>query len=211
MTPEVYWKSVLPNSPMPQSLKDLLYTTTEWNDEKNTAVDVGKGGVSVDTGKPGKHTNVGVGKGGVAVHTGKGTNVGVGKGGVSVHAGKPGKRTKVGVGKGGVTVRSGHKGKPVYVGVKPGSSPFIYNYAASKDQLKDDPNVALFFLEKDLKQGEEMNLHFTKSNGKSTFLPRKVADSIPFSSKNLPEIYNEFEVKPESTEAEIMQQTLTEC
>lgn len=228
VTPEVYWKSVLPNSPMPQSLKDLLYTTTEWNDEKNTAVDVGKGGVSVDTGKPGKHTNVGVGKGGVAVHTGKGTNVGVGKGGVgvhtgkgtnvgvgkggvSVHAGKPGKRTKVGVGKGGVTVRSGHKGKPVYVGVKPGSSPFIYNYAASKDQLKDDPNVALFFLEKDLKQGEEMNLHFTKSNGKSTFLPRKVADSIPFSTKNLPEIYNEFEVKPESTEAEIMKQTLTEC
>ncbi|WP_213074986.1 hypothetical protein, partial [Acinetobacter baumannii] len=43
VTPEVYWKSVLPNSPMPQSLKDLLYTTTEWNDENNTAVDVGKG------------------------------------------------------------------------------------------------------------------------------------------------------------------------
>nr|GEY07057.1 hypothetical protein [Tanacetum cinerariifolium] len=87
VTPEVYWKSVLPNSPMPQSVKELLYTT-EWNDEKNTAVDVGKGGVGVHTGK---------------------------------------------------------------------------------------------------------------------------ADSIPFSLKNLPEIYTEFEVKPESTEAKIMKQTLAEC
>lgn len=26
VTPEVYWKSVLPNSPMPKAIKDLLYT-----------------------------------------------------------------------------------------------------------------------------------------------------------------------------------------
>uniref|UniRef100_A0A251TPW6 Uncharacterized protein n=1 Tax=Helianthus annuus TaxID=4232 RepID=A0A251TPW6_HELAN len=49
VTPEVYWKSVLPNSPMPKSIKDLLYS--EWNDEKSTA---GKSGVGVHTykGKP---------------------------------------------------------------------------------------------------------------------------------------------------------------
>ncbi|KAD5803051.1 hypothetical protein E3N88_14411 [Mikania micrantha] len=108
VTPEVYWKSVLPNSPMPKSLKDLLYTATE-------------------------------------------------------------------------------------------------------TQLKDNPNVALFFLQTDLHQGKEMSLHFIKTEEKSTFLPRKIADSIPFSSTKLPEIYNEFSVKPGSTEAEIIKQTLSEC
>ncbi|XP_076932269.1 BURP domain protein RD22-like isoform X1 [Bidens hawaiensis] len=232
VTPEAYWKSKLPNSPMPNSIKDLL--NTEWNDEKSTAVGVGKGGVSVHTGKPGKRTDVGVGKGGVGVHTGspgkgtnvgvgkggvgvhtgspgKGTNVGVGKGGVGVHTGKPGKRTDVGVGKGGVQVHTGHKGKPVYVGVTKGPNPFVYNYAASEDQLKDNPNVALFFLENDLHQDAEFNLHFTKNDQKSTFLPRKIADSIPFSSNKLPQIYDEFSVKPDSVEAEMMKQTLNEC
>ncbi|MFS7909031.1 putative BURP domain-containing protein [Helianthus anomalus] len=212
LTPEVYWKSVLPNSPMPKSIKDLLYT--EWNDEKSTAVGVGKGGVSVHTGKPGKRTDVGVGKGGVGVHTGKpgkGTDVGVGKGGVGVHTGKPGKRTDVGVGKGGVEVHTRHKGKPVYVGVHKGPDPFVYLYAASEDQLKDNPNVTMFFQENDLHQGKEMKLHFTKNDQKATFLPRKIADSIPFSSNKLPQIYDEFSVKPDSMEAEIMKQTLNEC
>ncbi|KAM0053580.1 putative BURP domain-containing protein [Helianthus debilis subsp. tardiflorus] len=212
VTPEVYWKSVLPNSPMPKSIKDLLYT--EWSDEKSTAVGVGKGGVSVHTGKPGKRTDVGVGKGGVGVHTrkpGKRTDVGVGKGGVGVHTGKAGKGTHVGVGKGGVNVHTGHKGKPVYVGVHKGSNPFVYKYAASENQLKDNPNVALCFKENDLHQGEEMNLHFTKNDEKATFLPRQIADSIPFSSNNLPQIYEEFSVKPDSMEAEIMKQTLSEC
>ncbi|KAL8263367.1 hypothetical protein R6Q59_024716 [Mikania micrantha] len=192
VTPEVYWKSVLPNSPMPKSLKDLLYT--EWNDEKSTVVGVGKGGVGVHTGKPGKRTDVGVGKGGVGVHTGK-----------------PGKRTHVGVGKGGVEVHTGHKGKPVYVGVHNSPNPFLYKYAATETQLKDNPHVALFFLQTDLHQGKEMSLHFIKTEEKSTFLPRKIADSIPFSSTKLPEIYNEFSVKPGSTEAEIIKQTLSEC
>ncbi|KAJ0624856.1 putative BURP domain-containing protein [Helianthus annuus] len=212
VTPEVYWKSVLPNSPMPKSIKDLLYT--EWSDEKSTAVGVGKGGVSVHTGKPGKRTDVGVGKGGVGVHTGKPgkrTDVGVGKGGVGVHTGKPGKGTHVGVGKGGVNVHTRHKGKPVYVGVGKGPNPFVYKYAASENQLKDNPNVALFFKENDLHQGKEMNLHFTKNHEKATFLPRQIADSIPFSSNKLPQIYEEFSVKPDSMEAEIMKQTLSEC
>ncbi|XP_076932271.1 BURP domain protein RD22-like isoform X3 [Bidens hawaiensis] len=157
---------------MPKSIKDLLYT--EWNDEKNTAVGVGKGGVGVHTEKQGKRTDVGVGKGGVQVHT-------------------------------------GHKGKLVYVGVTKVPNLVNYKYAASEDQLKDNPNVALFFLENDLHQGAEFNLHFTKTNQTSTFLPRKIADSIPFSSNKLPQIYNEFSVKPDSVEAKMMKQTLNEC
>ena len=123
---------------------------------------------------------------------------------MNVNTGKPGKRTNVGVGKGGVTVGTGSKGKPVYVGVHPGPDPFIYNYAATEDQLHDNPNVALFFLEKDMMPGTKMTLHFTKSTSPSTFLPRQVAKSIPFSLNKLPEIMNKFSVKSDSLEAEVM-------
>ncbi|CAN1162099.1 BURP domain protein RD22 [Linum perenne] len=256
ITPELYWKSVLPNTPMPKAVSDLLQP--DFLEDKSTAVTVGnggvhvdagkgkpsgtavnvgkggvnvntgkgkpgggthvsvggKGGVDVNAGKPGKRTNVGVGKGGVGVTTGKPggrTNVGVGKGGVGVSAGKPGGRTHVGVGKGGVSVNTGHKGKPVYVGVSPGKSPFIYNYAATQDQLHDNTNAALFFLEKDMHPGKVMNLDFTETPQRATFLPRQVADSIPFSSKKLPEIFNEFAVKPESQEGQTMKNTIEEC
>ncbi|XP_076904048.1 BURP domain protein RD22-like [Bidens hawaiensis] len=210
VTPETYWKSVLPNAPMPTAVTDLLH-----NDKStNVQVGIGQGGVSVHA--PG--VNVGVGSGGVYVHA-PGTNVGVGKGsGVSVHA--PGTNVgdvkatpkgnceKVDVGKGGVIVRCHNKKKPVDVEV----SPFSYKYAAADDQLKDDPNVALFFLEKDMHKGNAMNLHFTKTTSpSSTFLPRKVADTIPFSSKKLPELYTRFSIKPNTVESESMKKTIDEC
>lgn len=122
------------------------------------------------------------------------------------------KGTSVGVGKGGVTVGTGVKGKPVYVGVKPGPSPFNYLYAATEDQLHDNPNVALFFLEKDMKPGTKMTLQFTQTtNAAATFLPRQIAEKIPFSSKKLPEVFNYFSVKPNSLEAETMKKTISEC
>ncbi|KAJ6697948.1 BURP DOMAIN PROTEIN USPL1-LIKE [Salix purpurea] len=260
LPPELYWKSVLPNTPMPKSVRDLLHP--DLVEDKSTSVAVGKGGVNVDAGKgkpggtvvavgkggvnvdagkgkPGGGTSVNVGKGGVNVDAGKGkpgggTSVNVGKGGVGVDAGKgkpgsggthvsvggpgvgvdtgkPGKKTKVGVGKGGVSVNTGKKGKPVIVGVHPGPNPFIYNYAATETQLRDDPNVALFFLEKEMHPGKVMNLQFTENTDTATFLPRQVADSIPFSSEKLPEIYSEFSVKPGSMEAEEMENTIKEC
>jgi hypothetical protein len=188
-------------------------------DDKSTSVNVGKGGVNVDAGKgkPGG-TSVDVGKGGVNVNTGKGkpagggTHVNVGGKGVGVNTGKPdGKGTNVGVGKGGVSVSTGHKGKPVNVGVTPGKNPFVYQYAATETQIHDDPNVALFFLEKDLQSGTKMNLHFTKNANTETFLPRQVSESIPFSSNKIPEILNRFSVKPGSMEADLMQNTIKEC
>ena len=172
----------------------MLYA--EWMDDKSTAVDVGEGNVGVNTGSSG----------------GPGTNVQVGKGsGVEVSTGTPGEETDVGVGKNGVVVKSGNKGKPVYIGITTGPSPFDYNYAASAAQLHDDPNVALFFLEKDLHQGTSMNLHFVKSTTTTTFLPRNVADSIPFSSDKLPEIFDRFSVKQNTVESEIIKNTLSEC
>ncbi|GFP80267.1 dehydration-responsive protein rd22 [Phtheirospermum japonicum] len=191
---------------MPKAVKDLLKPGTlfnsllllisHWLEDKSTSVGVTKGGVNVNTGrgKPG------------------GTNVNVGHGSVGVHTGKPGRRTNVGVGKGGVTVGTGtRKGKPVYVRVKPGSNPFQYLYAATETQLQDDPNVALFFLEKDLHAGKKLNLQFTKTKNKATFLPRQTADSIPFSSNKLPEILNTFSLNPNSDEAEAIKRTIREC
>lgn len=196
LSPELYWKTSLPNTPMPKAVSDLLHP--DFTEEKGTSVSVGKGsGVNVNTGKG---------------SSGGGTHVTVGKGpGVRVNTGKPGKRTNVGVGKGGVSVSTGRKGRPVYVGVNPGKNPFVYKYAASENQLHDNPNVALFFLEEDIHPGTKMNLQFTKSSNKATFLPRQVAESIPFSSNKLPEILSKFSVTPRSVEAETIKETLAEC
>ncbi|KAK4364933.1 hypothetical protein RND71_016291 [Anisodus tanguticus] len=211
-TGETYWNTKLPNTPMPKAIKESLQPTG-LTEDKSTSVGVGKGGVNVNTGKGHSGgTNVNVGHKGVGVNTGKGhhgTDVNVGHKGVNVNA--PG--THVGVGKGGVGVTTpGHHGHPpVSVGVHPGPSPFNYNYAAKDDQLHDDPNVALFFLEKDLHQGSNMNLHFVKTTNGATFLPQQVANSIPFSSNKMPEILNQFSVEPNSEEAQVMKQTVQEC
>ncbi|XP_020227180.1 BURP domain protein RD22 [Cajanus cajan] len=208
LPPEVYWKSKLPTTPMPKAIIDILHP--DWVEEKSTSVSVGKGGVNVDTGKtkPGG-TSVNVGKGGV--------NVNVGHGNPNPKPNpkpkpKPKRKgTSVSVGKGGVNVHTGPKGKPVHVGVGP-HSPFDYNYAASDTQLNSDPNVALFFLEKDLHQGTKFNLHFTPtSNIEATFLPRTVADSIPFSSNKVSDTLNEFSITPGSDEAQTVKNTLSEC
>ncbi|KAE9609164.1 hypothetical protein Lal_00020237 [Lupinus albus] len=222
LNPEVYWNSKLPTTPMPKAITDILHP--DWMEEKSTNVGVGKGGVNVDAGKgkPGG-TTVNVGKGGVNVHApGKGkpggTAVNVGKGGVVVHApgkgGQGGTNVNVGRGKGGGVIvgTKGPKGKPVYVGVGKDNAPFLYNYAAEETQLYDNPNVALFFLEKDLHAGSKFDLHFTKSsNNDATFLPRQVADSIPFSSKKVDDIFNVFSVKPGSEKGEAMKKTINEC
>ncbi|KAI6680062.1 hypothetical protein NL676_033943 [Syzygium grande] len=83
LTPELYWKSVLPNTQMPKFIKVMLQQQSDFMEDESTSVDVGKGGANVDAGK---------GKPG-------GTTVGVGKGGVGVDTGSPGKGTSVGVAK----------------------------------------------------------------------------------------------------------------
>lgn len=63
---------------------------------------------------------------------------------------------------------------------------FKYEYESGETQLNQDPNVALFFLERDLHSGNKMNLHFSKPTIHQPFLPRQLANSTPFSSKNPP-------------------------
>ncbi|XP_010276358.1 PREDICTED: BURP domain protein RD22-like [Nelumbo nucifera] len=88
------------------------------------------------------------------------------------------------------------------------------NYAkslASKDKFHLDPNVAYYFLDESLRQGTKMNLDITGTRNRATFLPRQVADSIPFSSNKLPEILRRFRVKQHSVAAEAMEETIKVC
>jgi hypothetical protein len=92
--------------------------------------------------------------------------------------------------------------------------PFYYIYAASEIQLHDKSNVALFFLEKDLYYGKKLNMQFTKTtsnNDGTKFLPKEVADSIPFSSNKMENILDKFSIKKESKEYEIVKHTINEC
>ncbi|KAL9230320.1 hypothetical protein vseg_005688 [Gypsophila vaccaria] len=163
---EEYWNKLLPDTPMPKTIRDSLQSG-------GAGVTVRNHGVDVAVGKPGKDGKPG-------------------KGGASVTVGGP-------------------KGKhaSVYVPGKP--FPFVYQYAATKTQLEDNPNVALFFVENDLKLRTQMTLYFTSSANKAPFLPYPIAQSIPFSSDKMMEIYRRFGVTPGSREAEIMKETVTEC
>ncbi|KAL7182070.1 hypothetical protein ACSBR1_040896 [Camellia fascicularis] len=55
-----------------------------------------------------------------------------------------------------------------------------------------------------------MTLHFTKTTTSTTFLPRQVAEKIPFSSEKMPQILDYFLVKPNSMEAKTIEQTIKE-
>ncbi|XP_038986196.1 BURP domain-containing protein 6-like [Phoenix dactylifera] len=158
---EDYWHKVLPNTPMPSAVTDLLLHAVVADEKSGTAANVGKGGVNV---------------------TGKDTSVSV-----------------------------GYHGRPVNVNVNPYySGPFLYNYAATKSQIQD-PSVTLFFLEEDLHPGAKMTLHFIRTTIGATLLPRRAADSIPFSSAKLPAILSRLSIAPNSIEAKVMNKTLHEC
>ena len=85
------------------------------------------------------------------------------------------------------------------------------NYAATMDHVHQFENFTLFFLENDMKEGTKMNLQFTKATIESAFLPRTIAESIPFASKELPEIFKKFLVTPKSVEGKTMKKTIKKC
>lgn len=82
-----------------------------------------------------------------------------------------------------------------------------YDSSASSSTI----DGVFYFLQKDLQQGTNMNIHFTKFTTPTPFLARNLADSIPFSSKKLPEILSKFSVKQNSLASKIMKRTIDEC
>ncbi|KDP22137.1 hypothetical protein JCGZ_25968 [Jatropha curcas] len=73
------------------------------------------------------------------------------------------------------------------------------------------PNSTVFFIHNDLHAGQKMRLHITKSTNKARILPRQVADSIPFSTDKLLEIFQRFSVDPESSQGKVIKQTIDDC
>ncbi|KAJ9555667.1 hypothetical protein OSB04_010281 [Centaurea solstitialis] len=167
VTPETYWQLVLPNTPMPKSLIQLLNNDKSMDDILDKGINV------VDSGSSNSPFLYGAYKG-----VSKGVNV-------------------VGSGSGS------------------SNSPFLYHAykdAATHDQLKYDPNLVIFFFENELQRGKGMNLNFTKTTTPfSTFLPREVAETIPFSSKKLLEICARFDIKPDTLDSRLMNETLSIC
>ncbi|KDP22138.1 hypothetical protein JCGZ_25969 [Jatropha curcas] len=73
------------------------------------------------------------------------------------------------------------------------------------------PSSTVFFVYNDLHAGKKMKVHITKSTNKARILPRQVADSIPFSTDKLSEIFQRFSVDPESRQGKVMKQTIVDC
>uniref|UniRef100_A0A3N7ET69 BURP domain-containing protein n=1 Tax=Populus trichocarpa TaxID=3694 RepID=A0A3N7ET69_POPTR len=73
------------------------------------------------------------------------------------------------------------------------------------------PDSTIFYLYNDLHPGKKMKLLFTNSGTKVSFLPRRVAESIPFSSDKFPEILKYFSLQVNSEEAEIISDEIGYC
>jgi len=76
-----------------------------------------------------------------------------------------------------------------------------------------DPSVMIFFTIKDLKVGKTMAVYFPKRDPSKSprLLPRTEADSIPFSSEQLPQLLQFFSFSKDSPQAKAMGDTLRQC
>ncbi|XP_021735704.1 BURP domain-containing protein 5-like [Chenopodium quinoa] len=75
--------------------------------------------------------------------------------------------------------------------------------SVTKDQV--------FFVEKNLRFGAKMTLHFQRSIKKGFFLPRELSKKIPFSSKKIPETLQILSLDPKSNEAYVLSKRIELC
>ncbi|KAJ0958753.1 putative BURP domain-containing protein [Helianthus annuus] len=268
VTPEVYWKSVLPNTPIPKAIKDLLYSKA-WDDglEKVSTSTASNDEVEDDLKKVPSVSSKDAVEDGLentaffyvapkdevkddlkkvpSVSSKDAVEDGLENTAFFYVAPKDEVKDdlkKVPSVSSKDAVEDGLENTAFfYVApkdeVKDGLENTAFFYVAPKDEVKGHPrklpifngsckdkvkhhhhhdasqdnSLAKPFLEKDLHEGKEFKLHFMKNDQKTAFLPKNISDSIPFSSKNLPEIYNKFSVKHDSMEAKMMKQTINIC
>ncbi|XP_047331785.1 BURP domain-containing protein BNM2A-like [Impatiens glandulifera] len=79
--------------------------------------------------------------------------------------------------------------------------------------MMDDPLVVVFFTFDDLMVGNTIPIHFPKRDPSSSphFLPRNEAESLPFSSQELPSLLRYFSFSQQSPQAVAMEETLKDC
>lgn len=89
-----------------------------------------------------------------------------------------------------------------------------YEPPSPRSLLKQDSATSVFIQEKDLTPGVNLNIHFTKLSDVAypTFPSPNLSSEVPpFSSKNLPQLFQHFSISPTSSAARIMNQTLARC
>ncbi|GLT82132.1 hypothetical protein SLE2022_005420 [Rubroshorea leprosula] len=73
-------------------------------------------------------------------------------------------------------------------------------------------SASIFFFESDLHPGRLMKLlEFTRTENEATFLPRAVANSMPFSSNKFSDILKLFSMEPKSAGSKLMKQNIEDC
>ncbi|KAM3280980.1 BURP domain-containing protein BNM2A [Capsicum chacoense] len=132
-------------------------------------------------------------------------------------------------------IHSEHNHQQEISGNKKLAIPFFFYKEGNNEQVKrrnerimhssshthmDDPSIAsIFFLQDDLKMGKTVTLSFQKrinlisspSNSPQNFFPKKAADSIPFSFKELPNLLQRFSLSENSPQAKSMEDALRIC
>ncbi|PHU16735.1 hypothetical protein BC332_12430 [Capsicum chinense] len=132
-------------------------------------------------------------------------------------------------------IHSEHNHQQEISGNKKLALPFFFYKQANDEQVKkenehimhssshthmDDPSIAsIFFLQDDLKMGKTVTLSFQKrinlisspSNSPQNFFPKKAADSIPFSFKELQNLLQRFSLSENSPQAKSMEDALRIC
>ncbi|CAL2234792.1 unnamed protein product [Prunus armeniaca] len=195
--PQLYWNSVLPNTQMPRSISELLHPDST-NEEKGN----GKGKPeSFPLGN--KHyTQKGYG-------ISKPETFPLGNKHYTQKHYEKGKPETFPLGNKHYTQKGYGKGKPETYPL--GNKHYTQKHYTQTGASLGNKDLAIFFLEKDMRPGTTMKFQFPRNLNTATFLPRESAQSIPFSSKKLPEIFNHFSVKPTSEEAKTIKQTIEEC
>ncbi|KAK6235518.1 hypothetical protein SCA6_010855, partial [Theobroma cacao] len=90
-----------------------------------------------------------------------------------------------------------------------------YGYSNPSKEFPDGntpTNNDVYFFESELHPGRKMKLkELAKKVSKATFVPRPVAESIPFSIQKFPEILKYFSLEAKSAEANLLKQTVENC
>ncbi|XP_047069056.1 protein RAFTIN 1B-like [Lolium rigidum] len=95
-------------------------------------------------------------------------------------------------------------------------TPFGYDYKAPSTAMgggqAEPTKTKVFFHEESVRVGERLPFHFPPASAPALgFLPRRVADSVPFMAPALPGVLAAFGVAPGSTMASSMEATLRAC
>ncbi|XP_039028454.1 BURP domain protein RD22-like [Hibiscus syriacus] len=81
-----------------------------------------------------------------------------------------------------------------------------------KNKEAEANGKAIFFLENQLPVGRTLKVNeILKTRNKASFLPRQIAQSIPFSSRKFLETFKYFSLEPKSGEANLIKQTIQNC